>query len=58
MSGRLFLVSSAVVLSLLPGSGLVTRTLAQEPPVQSPPVAKFRSSVDVVSVSAVVRDRS
>ena len=57
MSGRLFLVSSAVVLSLLPGSGLVTRTLAQEPPVQSPPVAKFRSSVDVVSVSAVVRDR-
>jgi VWFA-related protein len=56
MSGRVFLLNAAVTLSLLPTPGIVARSLAQEPAVQNP-VAKFRSSVDVVSVSAVVRDR-
>ncbi len=42
----------AVTLSLLPAPGAIERAL-----VQNPPVAIFRSSIDVVSVSAVVRDR-
>src|SRR6476661_10418230 len=50
MTGR-FLVSTAAVLSLLPTPGMVPHVFAQEP------VATFRSSIDVVSVSAVVRDR-
>jgi VWFA-related protein len=50
---RRFLVSIAVLtLSLVPARGTVAHLRAQEPPV-----ATFRSSIDVVSVSAVVRDR-
>ena len=50
---RCFLVASAALtLSLLPTPGTVERLSAQEPPVTT-----FRSSIDVVSVSAVVRDR-
>src|SRR4051812_34219400 len=49
---RRFLVNAAAALSLLPTPGMVARVFAQEPPV-----ATFRSSIDVVSVSAVVRDR-
>jgi VWFA-related protein len=45
-------VNAALTLSLLPTPGIVGRASAQEPPVTT-----FRSSVDVVSVSAVVRDR-
>jgi VWFA-related protein len=44
--------NAALTLSLLPTPGIVGRASAQEPPVTT-----FRSSVDVVSVSAVVRDR-
>jgi VWFA-related protein len=50
---RCFLVvNAALTLSLLPTPGIVGRVSAQEPPVTT-----FRSSIDVVSVSAVVRDR-
>src|SRR5436190_19947259 len=49
---RRFLVNAAAALSLLPTPGMVPHVFAQEPPI-----ATFRSSIDVVSVSAVVRDR-
>jgi VWFA-related protein len=51
MTGRLLVLNAAMMLSVLPVSG----TMAQDAP--QAPVATFRSSVDVVSVSAVVRDR-
>jgi VWFA-related protein len=51
MTGSL-LLNVAAALSLLPAPGAIERAL-----VQNPPVATFRSSVEVVSVSAVVRDR-
>ena len=51
MTGSL-LLNVAATLSLLPAPGAFDRGL-----VQDPPVATFRSSVEVVSVSAVVRDR-
>jgi VWFA-related protein len=51
MTGSL-LLNVAATLSLLPAPGGFDREL-----VQDPPVATFRSSVEVVSVSAVVRDR-
>jgi Ca-activated chloride channel homolog len=57
MTGRYFLFIAAVTLTLLPGAGIIERSLVHGSPVQDPPVATFRSSVDVVSVSAVVRDR-
>jgi len=46
------LLTAAVALSLLAAPGA-----SERPVVQDPPVKTFRSSVDVVSVSAVVRDR-
>jgi VWFA-related protein len=49
---RRFLVNAAAALSLLPTPGIAPHVFAQEPPI-----ATFRSSIDVVSVSAVVRDR-
>ncbi len=52
MTRRLLVLNAALALSLLPTPGTVTRLCAQEPPVST-----FRSSIDVVSVSAVVRDR-
>ncbi len=52
MNGRLLAVKAAVTLSLLPAPGAVQLSFAQDRPA-----ATFRSSVDVVSVSAVVRDR-
>ena len=51
MTGSL-LLNVAATLSLLPSPGAFERALLQDPPV-----ATFRSSVEVVSVSAVVRDR-
>src|SRR5215203_1515175 len=62
MTGRLFLAHAAVTFSLLPAIGGVGQALAQDQnvqnaPAQNPPVATFKSSVDVVSISAVVRDR-
>ena len=51
MTGSI-LLNVAATLSLLPAPGAFERALLQDPPV-----AKFRSSVEVVSVSAVVRDR-
>lgn len=57
MVGRLFLLNAAVTLTLLPGPGSVERSIVRDSPAQNPPVATFRSSIDVVSVSAVVRDR-
>ena len=51
MTGSL-LLNVAATLSLLPAPGAVERAF-----IQDPPVATFRSSVEVVSVSAVVRDR-
>src|SRR4029078_2013543 len=66
MTGRLFLAHAAVTFSLLPGIVGVGQAFAQDQNVQNQtvqnapaqnPVATFRSSVDVVSVSAVVRDR-
>ena len=51
MTGSLIL-NVAATLSLLPAPGAIERAL-----VQNPPVATFRSSIEVVSVSAVVRDR-
>jgi VWFA-related protein len=57
MTGRFFLLNAAVTLTLLPGPGVIERSLVQDSPVQNPPVATFRSSIDVVSVSAIVRDR-
>jgi VWFA-related protein len=52
MNGRVLAISSALSLFLLPAPGVVPLTFAQDRPA-----ATFRSSVDVVSVSAVVRDR-
>ncbi len=52
MKGQLLVVNAAVTLSLLPALGVMGQALAQDAPV-----AKFRSSIDVVSVSAIVRDR-
>src|SRR6476469_1145647 len=52
MTRRFLVATAALALSLIPTPGMVTRLFAQEPPVTT-----FRSSVDVVSVSAVVRDR-
>ena len=52
MTRRFLVANAALALSLLPTPGIVMRLFAQEPPV-----ATFRSSIDVVSVSAVVRDR-
>ena len=49
---RRFLVSTLLTLSLLPTPGVAPHVFAQEPPIST-----FRSSIDVVSVSAVVRDR-
>ncbi len=57
MSGRYLLLNAAVTLTLLPGPGVIERSLVHDSPAQNPPVATFRSSIDVVSVSAVVRDR-
>ena len=57
MTGRFFLLNAAVTLTLLPGPGVIERALVHDSPVQNPPAATFRSSIDVVSVSAVVRDR-
>ena len=51
MTGSL-LLNVAATLSLLPAPRAFERALLQDPPV-----ATFRSSVEVVSVSAVVRDR-
>jgi VWFA-related protein len=51
MTGRLLVLTSAMMISLFPAPGTV------EGAAQQPPTATFRSSVDVVSVSAVVRDR-
>jgi Ca-activated chloride channel family protein len=56
MSGRLSHLAAAVALTLLPAPGMA-QAVPQGSPAQNPPVAKFRSSVDVVSVSAVVRDK-
>lgn len=52
MTRRFLVANAALALSLLPTPGIVGRVSAQEPPVTT-----FRSSIDVVSVSAVVRDR-
>jgi hypothetical protein len=52
MNGRMLANSLAVTLFLLPAPGVVRAAFAQDRPA-----ATFRSSVDVVSVSAVVRDR-
>ena len=49
---RRFLVGTLLTLSLLPTTGIAAHVFAQEPPIST-----FRSSIDVVSVSAVVRDR-
>jgi Ca-activated chloride channel homolog len=59
MTGRLFLLNAAVTFSLLPTVGGAAQAFAQnsDAPAQNPPVATFKSSVDVVSISAVVRDR-
>jgi len=51
MTGSL-LLNVAATLSLLPAPGAFERAF-----IQDPPVTTFRSSVEVVSVSAVVRDR-
>lgn len=52
MTRRLLAANAVIALSLLPTPGMVLRLFAQEPPIST-----FRSSIDVVSVSAVVRDR-
>lgn len=52
MNGRLLVVNAALTLLLLPAPGMVQPSFAQDRPP-----ATFRSAVDVVSVSAVVRDR-
>ena len=54
MTGRLLLLNAAVTLALLPAPGVAVMA---GPLAQDPPVTKFRSAIDVVSVSAVVRDR-
>ena len=52
MTRRLLAANAVIALSLLPTPAMMPRLFAQEPPVST-----FRSSIDVVSVSAVVRDR-
>jgi VWFA-related protein len=52
MTRRLLVLNTVLGLSLLPTAGITPNVFAQEPPVST-----FRSSIDVVSVSAVVRDR-
>ena len=59
MPGRLALLAAATSVALLIGSGAVFAQGAAtpaEPAAEQPPV-RFKSSVDLVSVSAVVRDR-
>lgn len=51
MTGRFLVLNAAMTLWLFPAPGTV------EGSAQQPPAATFRSSIDVVSVSAVVRDR-
>jgi len=52
MNARLPVVNAVVALALLTGPSVVQRAAAQDKPAPT-----FRSSVDVVSVSAVVRDK-
>ncbi len=52
MNGRLLAMNAAMTLFLLSAPGVVQPSLAQDRPAPT-----FRSAVDVVSVSAVVRDR-
>ena len=60
MRGRLLAVAGFIAASVLIGPRLVDAQDASAAPTSvepSPPPSTFRSSVDVVSVSAVVRDR-
>jgi VWFA-related protein len=63
MTGRLLMLNAAVAVALLPGPVRAGTSQMQEPaPAQAPAEPSkgpttFRSAVDVVSVSAVVRDR-
>jgi len=52
MARRYLVLDAAFVLFLLSTPGMAPHASAQEPPIST-----FRSSIDVVSVSAVVRDR-
>jgi VWFA-related protein len=54
MTGRLAILNAAVTLSLLAGP---ERMAAQDTPQEPQRPTTFRSAIDVVSVSAVVRDR-
>jgi Ca-activated chloride channel homolog len=58
MPGRLGLLTAATTVALLVGSGVATAqgTVPNEPGGEQAPT-RFKSSVDLVSVSAVVRDR-
>ena len=56
MTRRLLLVNAAVTLSLLPALPGARRSAGVQRRSRPDP-ATFRSSIDVVSVSAVVRDR-
>ncbi len=59
MLGRLAVLSASVSAALLLGTGSVVAqnsTPPAPPPVEQPP-AQFKSAVDLVSVSAVVRDK-
>jgi Ca-activated chloride channel family protein len=47
----------SAVLALMLGSGQANPGAQQDPATATPPVATFRSSVDLVRVSAVVRDK-
>ncbi|MEP6916681.1 MAG: VWA domain-containing protein [Acidobacteriota bacterium] len=57
MKGRLLMLNAAVALALLPGPVRAGTSQMQDPAPEPQGVTKFRSSIDVVSVSAVVRDR-
>ena len=57
MPGRLGLLTAATTMAVLVGSGVaVAQGPPSEPAAEQPPT-RFKSSVDLVSVSAVVRDR-
>jgi VWFA-related protein len=57
MTGRLFMLNAAVTMSLLPGPARAGWSVTQDQVPESQSRTTFRSAIDVVSVSAVVRDR-
>src|SRR5262245_5978707 len=57
MLGRLAVLSASASVALLLGAGLAIAQGTPAPPPQAEQPARFKSAVDLVSVSAVVKDK-